>query len=146
MNEDTQIPDTDFHNVWQDVKSVVRLSQEALEKPREGMHGIHKAKLDELADAQSRLERDMHTLVNSPYTQLHEPPPIELSREAVTALRALWTILEDMKELPMDQRSCKDKELARAMQRAILSLNPNYEFNGNDFDEDMADKTGKAPA
>ncbi|CAO2652518.1 Nn.00g008010.m01.CDS01 [Neocucurbitaria sp. VM-36] len=121
-----QIKDSDYRNFVQDITDVVHLTTTEPTKATPDIYSDHMSKLE---NAKRKLRKDMHRLLNSPHVQRQAAPKLELSSEAVAALRSLYAIVQDVLKLaPEDVGSKEYAEMEAAVHRAVTAINPTHTF------------------
>ncbi|KAF2799651.1 hypothetical protein K505DRAFT_356360 [Melanomma pulvis-pyrius CBS 109.77] len=123
-----QIADSDFCNVVQDIADVA--------------HFTATNHVSELEKARRHLGEGMDRLLTSPHAQLPAQPALELSGDAITALRSLWAVIQDMKNAAPGEDGSRETELKAAVRRAVTSLDPAHTFTEEKME---AGKDKKAP-
>lgn len=122
-----QIEDSDFCNVIQDIADVAHHTAATPTKARRGIRSNH---VSDLEKAKRNLKEDMHSLLTSPHANLQAQPALEISGDAITALRSLWAVLQDTKNVAPEEASPEEIEetLKAAVRRAVTSLDPAHTF------------------
>ena len=135
------IEDSDFYNAIQDIADVAHYTTATPIKARRGVRSNH---VSELENAKSNLREDMHRLITSPHAQLQAQPALQVSGDAITALRSLWTVVQNMKNIvPGEAGSSEtETELKAAVRRAVTCLDPAHTFTGEEIEEAIIDKKG----
>ncbi|KAG9188281.1 hypothetical protein G6011_02204 [Alternaria panax] len=132
--------DVDYQNVVKGVMDVVDHSRCPTPSAGKAKQGMRTSNPDILGKAKSKLQGDLVRLVTSPHTQAPQVPEITLSANTVTALRDLWSLLQEIKSLDPSNLDSKEADLKAAVHRAVTSLDPTHIFEAT-----AAAKDQKAP-
>lgn len=124
------VHDSDYINVLQALKDVKHHATAAPLKANKGLK--RKAKqVDELQQAKEALREGMHRLIASPYTKSQtEQAAIAVDASGTSALRALWTLLQQLKVTTRQGALSKDIEarFKATVQCAVTAIDPDRSF------------------
>lgn len=123
------IQDSDVANVLRAIKDVEHHAATTTTSVNKGLKRRNKQANNELQRAKEALCKDMHRLLASPYARGQtKPSTLALNASAVSALRALWKLLQDMKNMAK-QDTISEAVKARfetTMQQVVVAIDPGH--------------------